>query len=177
MNMHNKPSLTIHYNKDNSKAAAPVMLFMICFFSLLFFLSLSLSHFLWSLLARTIQGILLVLDALFAICLIYAITFSMNNKPAAIINEEGIWVNYFNLIPWNNIADVTLYRSPGTPIEVIAVIPKEYTSVFKNASVSGKMAVIFSKIFGYPPILIANFELDNEYIIEFAAQFKEKQQY
>ena len=171
----NKPSLIINYNKDNSKIAIPMVLFMICFFSLLFFLSLSLSAYLWLLLAKTIQGILLLMIALFVVSLMYAITLSKSNKPAAVINEEGVWVNYFNLIPWSNIADVTLYKSPGTPIEVVAVLPKEYRSVFKNASGSGKMAILTSKLFGYCPILIANIELDNEDVIEFAQQFLKKQ--
>lgn len=170
----NKPSLIINYNKDNSKIGVSVALFMICFFSILFFLSLSLSAYLWPLLARTIQGILLLLTAMFVMSLFYAISFTRSNKPAALINEEGIWVNYYNLIPWSNIEDVALYKSPGTPIEVVAVLPKEYTAVFKNASGSGKMAILFSKLFGYNPILIANIELDNAEIIEFAQQFMKK---
>lgn len=104
----------------------------------------------------------------------YVISFNRSNKPAAIINEEGVWLNYFNLIHWNNITDVALYKSPGTPIEVVAVLPKEYTSVFKNASLSGKIAIMTSKLFGYSPILIANIEFDNDTVVEFARQFMKK---
>jgi len=106
----------------------------------------------------------------------YAIGFNMSDKPAAIINEEGVWVNYYNLIPWSNIADVTVRNSPGTPIEVVVVLPKEYSSVFKNASGSGKMAIITSKLFGYSPILIANIEYDNDTVVEFAQQYMKKDQ-
>ena len=170
----NKPSLIVHYNKDTSKLAVPMMLFMIFLFSFFFLISLSFSSYLWPLLARTIQGIFLFIDVILIISVLHLIFFHNSDTPAAIINEEGMWVHYYNLIPWNNIADVTVRNSPGTPIEVVAVLPKEYRSLFKNATTGGKIAILIGKLFGYPSIQIANIEHDNEFVVDFAQQYMHK---
>lgn len=170
-----KPQLVIHYQKEYSPMFLLIMVILMLFFMSLGIMSKALIPLIGSFFTQVIKIGLFMIAGLFLQGLIFALTIYMSNKPLAIIDEHGIWVRYFNLIPWDCIEDIGTYRTPSTPIEVVSLKLSDYKTVFKNASLAGKIGLLFSRLFGYPPILIANMkldaDLDNETIIAFARQF------
>jgi hypothetical protein len=120
------------------------------------------------------QVILALLITLFLLGFIFTLQFLKQNKPAAILNKDGIWVNYYNFISWQDIDDFDTYMYKNLPIEFISISVKDIHKLSKNASLYGKIGIFWSKIFGYPPITLAGLELENDEIITFAKQLLKK---
>ena len=89
----------------------------------------------------------------------------------AIINQDGIWIKQFGIIPWPNIRSVAIYPVPGTPLEVIGIYIRDTALLSQQASIAGKLILLQSRLFNFPTISLDNIELENHVVIEFAKRF------
>lgn len=122
-------------------------------------------------LAIALQIALLFLITLFSFGLVYGFFWNLE-KPAAILSSEGIWLKDFGFIPWDNIAEINVYRIPTTPIDVIVVRLKDVTSISNQASFGGKCALFWAKIFKYKyHITLSCLALENDEIVAHAKHF------
>jgi hypothetical protein len=171
----NNQKIIIPFQKEGMKAASAVFLFLIIILLGFFYLSTVLHKFLGHYITFFIQSIIAIMIALFLIGFIFAIFQNKEPEDLARLTNEGIWVRNFGFIPWNEIAIFDNFQY-GTPMINIGIRVKDSKKLFKQANLSGKMAIFWSKIFGYPPIIIANTDMDNEQIISFARRFLSDQQ-
>jgi hypothetical protein len=106
--------------------------------------------------------------------LFYA-AYRFNRKsPMAIINQEGIWVKQFGIIPWNNIRTIERPVINGMLIEALGIQVKDTQLLSKQASINGKLIIFESKIIKCPTIVMDNIELTFDEIADFANQFMNK---
>lgn len=124
-----------------------------------------------SFITQFIQSILMLTIILFVIGFIYGLFNQKNNDPAAQLNHEGIRVKYFGFIAWSEIEELSEYQFQGVSVVGIGIRVHDLKSLSKQAAFSGKLGIFWSKIFGYPPIIIANIVLDNEQVITYAKRF------
>lgn len=118
-----------------------------------------------------IKPVLILFIFMLLLALIYGIYFiSKPSKLAAILNKDGIWLDRYGFIAWDNINDIFIYRIPTTPMENIGIRFHDAYSVFKQATLSGKLTIIYSKIFRYP-VTLAKLEMDNEIFVAHAKRF------
>lgn len=120
------------------------------------------------------QFFLAVMIVLFILGLFFGALEFINNKPAAVINKKGMWVKHFGFIEWDNIQQVEIYKVYNTPMESVGIRVKDTQLLSRQAQFFGKMAVMWSKIFGYPPILLSNLECENRHVVCFANNFIKK---
>jgi hypothetical protein len=102
---------------------------------------------------------------LFSIGTIFGIFYIFDNRLAAILSEKGIWVKYYKFILWENITE---FDDLGWYISINVGDPKLLS---KQADLGGKVAIFWSKIFGYHHINISNITVSNEEIISFASKY------
>jgi hypothetical protein len=164
----------VQFNKQNIEQALTLMPIILGAYTLLFLLSYGLYYLVNYYIALFVQIILGSIVALFAIGLLFSYFMSHNDKPAAILNENGIWMPYYNLIPWDTITEFDTVKVSTTPLEYIGIRVKDLSKLSKQSNFSGKSAIFWSRITGYPPITLANIELTNEEVIAFAQQFLNK---
>lgn len=98
---------------------------------------------------------------------IYALYRIIRTAPMAIINQRGIWIKQFGVIPWANILDFNTFLSN----ESIGILVRDTVMLSKQATIAGKLIIFESKILRCPTIVIDNIELDSQTIISFANQF------
>lgn len=165
----NDKELVIPYNVQASKAGIGMITFFIILLSLITWASTSLHILIGAYFTRVIMLALGVLIALFMYGFLYMVwIIYFNKKPMAVLSSDGIWVNHFGLIAWNDVQNCQIYNYPGTPIEAVSIIVKDIKKLSGQANITGKITIFWAKIFQYPPILLANATVDNETIIAYA---------
>lgn len=97
-------------------------------------------------------------------------SFPKKEEPMAIINQDGIWMARFGLIPWKEIVEFGPYSYRGTP-EVIGIRVKDNDKISRQSSIAGKLDFFWARWIGYPPIRITGIALPNNEVINFAKQF------
>lgn len=168
----NNKELVVPYEMQGMKAGIIMLAVMIAFLSLICWASTYLYILIGSYFTRVITIALGTIIAFFVITLLYTIWFMwVNNNPAAILSPQGIWVNRFNFIPWDDVQSCHIYTYPGTPIEAVTIVVKDLKKLSKQANIGGKITIFWSKLFHYPPIIIANTTIENEHIISYAQAY------
>lgn len=168
--MVNKLELIVPLNKKNIQLMIIIAPCMIA--ALFWWLSICIkfenifNYYLISLAKLSIIGSILM----FLIGFIFAIFLIQDNEPAAVLNEDGIRVKYFGLIAWENIDKMEPYKLIKSSVESIGIRVKN-VSLYNQATLSGKSILLWSKIFGYPPIILSNLALENFEVINFANRF------
>lgn len=165
--MMNNREIIIPVPKEDMKAALPILFLMTVIWGCSFYLSKGLYKYLGHYITFFLQSILAIIFVLFLIICIYAILQSKEPENWARFNNQGVWVRYFGFIPWADI-DVLDKFQYGTPLVNIGIRVKDLKKLSKQSSFNGKMAIFWSKIFGYPPIVIGNTQMENEQIVAFA---------
>ncbi len=89
----------------------------------------------------------------------------------AILNQNGIWLARFGLIPWKEIYEFDTYSEGRTPLKIIGIWVKNNKKISKQSTIAGKMDFFWAKLMGYPPIKITGIALGNDEVISFAKQF------
>ncbi len=166
----NDQEITIPFQKEGMKTGLSICFLMIIFFLGLFYMSSDLYKFLGHYITFFLQSIIVITTLLFLVVFIYGILQNKKLEDLARLTHQGIWVRYFGFIPWTDIVVLDKFQY-GTPLISIGIRVKDLEKLSKQASFNGKMAIFWSKFFGYPPIIIANTQMDNEQIIAFARRF------
>lgn len=113
---------------------------------------------------------LLLFFVVLSLSILYAIFFLNFEDPILILEEDGMWVKHFGFVPWWNI-DVIINYTYGTPIEILGISFKETSTIYKQASLTGKVYILFAKIFGSYHINFANLTIAHEEIISIASEY------
>lgn len=146
------------------------------FFYLLFFIVYSISFVVKlspcvSIILFIIKVILFLFIIIFSTSVLW-ISMINEDEPAAILDSEGIWIKEFGFIEWNYISKIDTYRyRDNVLLESIAIDVDKNFPLSRQATWSGKMRIFWSKLFGYPAILISSITIPNHEVIEFAQQF------
>lgn len=163
--------LIVPFNKEQMEAGLKIVPYMIGGICCLFYLSFGVRRFLGHYITFFIQSVIILLLIMFVIGYICGL-FMNKDEPAARLDQNGIWVKYFGFIPWSEIDIFDYYKFPGAPLIGIGIRVKSTKRLAKQASFSGLMGIFWSKIFGYPPIIIFNTSIDSEQIMAFGRRFK-----
>lgn len=120
------------------------------------------------------SGLVFIL-LLFLIGFIYAIYTLISNKPLAVLSQEGIWIHHYNFIPWQDIAVIDSYTMPGMPLQVIGIRFYDIKKNYAAASLSGKIAFFWAKLFDYPfHITLSNVGMDHDQLLCFVKRYSLK---
>lgn len=101
---------------------------------------------------------------------LYYCFFLSFKVPAAILDQNGIWVKNYNFIPWSNVEVFAPYIMFGDS-EVVGIRVKDVQDLSKKASFNGKLSILWSKISGYPHIMLSNLAVENKDVITFAHRY------
>ncbi len=164
--------IIIPFHKEGMKAGLAVCFFMIVMLTGFFYLSNGLYKYLGHYITFFLQSIIVLTLVLLIIGFISVLLLKNEPEDLAKFTNKGVWVRDFGFIPWEDIATLDKFQY-GTPLINIGIRVNDSYKLFKQASFNGKMAIFWSKIFGYPPIIIAHLEMDHEQIIAFAHRFME----
>jgi hypothetical protein len=170
----NNQELIIPFDKASIKMGFKICPILIGILGVLLYLSAGLRTILGHYITFFIESILVLLIIIMIMTLIHTFILSKSNEPQARLNEKGIWIKYFGFVPWHEIDELSEYRVPGTPLATIAIYVHNLKKISKQASFNGKLKVFWSKIFGYPAIIIADMTMDNDQVISFAHRFMTK---
>lgn len=168
----NNQEIIIPLQKEGIKAGLAVCFFMIVMLTGFFYVSNGLYKYLGHYITFFLQSIILLGLVLMFIGFVYVLLLSKEPEDLARLTSKGVWVRDFGFIPWEDIAILDKFQY-GTPLIYIGIRVTNSYKLAKQASFNGKMAIFWSKIFGYPPIIIAHIEMDHEQIIAFAHRFME----
>ena len=169
--MNEKLELIVNHHGKTREMGCMVMLGMTMFFSFLLFATTLASKYVSIYILLPLQIILGFFLVLFIFALIFYFYLQRKNEPVAILNEEGIWVQHFGFIPWNEVEEVAPYINPGAPLISVGIRVKDPAKLSAQAHFFGKCGVFWSKRFGYPPIILAALDVDNDQVISFAHRF------
>ena len=172
--MNNKQTLLISFN--NTYIRDGLCFFPFIIIALFYFLHASFSLqilFFGLYITKVIQGLLIAFINLLILAIAYTFFF-IRNKPAAILTQNGIWVLNFGFIPWHMISKMGPYSS-GFPHQVIGIYVHDVKFLSRQASSDGKLRLFWAKIFNYPHIFLANTNISNGEILEFAQNFLHKE--
>ena len=117
-----------------------------------------------------IQSILVILTTLILFSAPYT-HFFLLKTPAAILNQDGLWVPKFGFIAWENIVKVGIFPIKGTPASMLGFYIKDSAALSPQALWGTKVAINLSKRTGYPHITLSNIDMDEDRIICFAQRF------
>lgn len=95
-------------------------------------------------------------------------------EPVAIASEKGMYVRNFGLIPWKEIVEIAPYRYKQCPLESLGIRVNDRKTLSKQSSFQGSCQIFWSRIFGYPPILLSNIDTPYNVIIRYSEQFLKK---
>ncbi len=182
--MNKTAELVVHFNKEGYwkvLVIAPVMIVAMVAL-LLFYSQIHIAFPGWPLLTSFISYIISVVKTFFyigiafflfilLIGLLYAPFFLGCKGPAAILNQDGIWVRYHNFISWKDVEEFSLYTIARTPLESIKIQVKDVTRLSKQSNWDGKLRIFWAKLFGTPHITLSNLDTANEDIIIFAQRY------
>jgi hypothetical protein len=167
-----QPELVINTNKKTYKRMYYVgLVWFFILLCLVFYLNRSHQP---GYLSTVLLGLLLLCLAGTVAYLFYA-AYRFNRKsPMAIINQEGIWVKQFGVIPWSNIRAIERPIINGMQIEALGIQVKDTQLLSKQASIPGKLIILESKILKCSTIVMDNIELRFDEIADFANQFMDE---
>ena len=145
--MNNRSRLIINFNK---KIIVNILfVFGVLIIILFLFLSSAVSFFIKAL-------IFLFLSLLLLTFVYYFLEFVRSFRPIASMTSNGIWLRYFNFIPWNNIESIDLSfqgfipkfseKYLGEQDKVIKIKFKNISEI-KNITFMGKISLFWPKIF------------------------------
>jgi len=155
---------------SNKKAYKIICLVLFVLNALLSFAFVSVkNHLSAGLLCTLSQVILIMLMAGLTCMFIYSLYRIARIAPMAVINQNGIWIKQFGIIPWNNIFEVTAFPAPNAPS--IGIQVRDAALLSKQASIAGKLIMFESKMLHCPTIVIDNLEVNSQTIISFANEF------
>jgi hypothetical protein len=116
---------------------------------------------------------LLIIIVCIIIYLIYCSYRILRKAPMAIINPQGIWIQQFGIIPWNNILKLERPTIMGVAVEALGIHIRDTKALSKQATLAGKLIILESKYLKTPTIVLDNIELNYDTIAGFARQFTE----
>ncbi|MBI2774946.1 hypothetical protein HYX58_02980 [Candidatus Dependentiae bacterium] len=102
---------------------------------------------------------------------IYYFVLTRKNEPAAVLNNDGIWIIHHGFISWENISDICMHQALGAPLPIVAVNVRDPKAISAQSSFGGKCVLFWSKLFGYPHIFLANIDIENELVISFSKRY------
>lgn len=103
---------------------------------------------------------------------LYGIYFLLKpNKLAVILNSDGVWFDRYGFVRWNNINDIFVYHFPAAPLDTIGIKFNDNNLVFKQATLLGKLTILYSRIFKYP-VTLAKLDIDNVSLINYVKVFR-----
>ncbi|MFA5074701.1 MAG: hypothetical protein WC436_01205 [Candidatus Babeliales bacterium] len=171
--MYKKTQYIINYNKKSTLQVLIIMpamiLGMLFLFSKIYKSTSSFngSNFFLFLVILFLKIILCFGIAIFIIGTIYSIFLLLSKIPATIIDQNGIWIKYYNFIPWENIDQVSCCPIAGN-IESICIKVKNPNLAVKNSDWQGKMNFFWAKLFKREyHIFISNVDINNNDILLF----------
>lgn len=178
--MNKTTQLTVHF--DNAKASFGVKVLLIATIVMLtaLFYFYRINFVFWGypfidfILAIIIKLILFSSIGLFLFCIIYSPFLLRYKGPAAILNENGIWVKNYNFISWKNIEIIAEYPIAGE-LKVIRILVKNTADLYKQANFGGKISILLAKPFNIPQITLSNLDTENEIILVFAHRYLKTQ--
>lgn len=94
--------------------------------------------------------------------------------PLLTMSEKGIGVRNFGLIPWSNVHDVAPYRYKNSPIVSLGIRVKDNKILSEQASFQGRCQIFWSRIFGYPQIILSSLTVSYDEIIRYSEHFLDK---
>lgn len=173
MNDNNK--LIVQYDMQPFQAGIVMLSGLTIFMCLLLWASSYLYILIGAYFTRVITLCLWGIVAYLAFTLFYTLWFiNFNNRPAAILSSEGIWVNHFGFIEWDNVQSCQMYKHPGIPLESVTILVHDLKKLSKQANIAGKMAIFGSRLFCVPYIFLTNVTVNNETIVAYVqAHLKE----
>lgn len=174
--MENTLNLIVPFNMHTYRVGLFIMPLVMGILYLFFIKSYLLKSLLGVYIAALIKVLLGIFLCLFLAAYINGIFLALSNTPAAILSSQGIWVKNFGLIPWQDINDMSPYVVSTTPIVNIGIRVKDISKLSGQASFAGKCAIFWSKIFAYPPVVLSNLALENDYVLGFAQRFMKQQE-
>lgn len=180
--MDNSDQLVIYSNKANNKITLiilPTLIFVLTIgLNILFNINYDLFRDgFWGDLSNKIFYFIILSSKVFVslIILFFFIGFLftlfefLSNKPIMILNSKGILFKYYCFVSWDNILEIRPYYMGAG--EALGIRVKNLDILFRNSKFSGKVAIFWSKIFGYHHINISNITVFNEEIILFARKY------
>ena len=164
--------LIVPFNRKSQKLALITMPCTIAATLYLFSLSFLLHYIFNFYVVLIIQNLLIWTIAFFGITFIYTLFLRIKNKPAAILNQTGIWIHNWGFVSWDNIEKIDTYFVPTVPLEIIGIRIKDLSLSRKQATFSGKIGIFWARLLDYHyQISLAGLALENYKIIAFARQF------
>lgn len=121
-----------------------------------------------------IQSLIVFFIVMLFLALIYNIWLIKDDQPVAVLKQEGIWIMRHGFISWQDIQEVAIYKNPGISIKSIGIRLKYPAKIAQQSSFGGKCAFFWARICGYPHIILANIDLENEYVLDYAQRFMQK---
>jgi hypothetical protein len=99
---------------------------------------------------------------------LYAWWLVNDPEPIAILDFKGIWLPRHGLIHWTEITELSKLKTPGVTHRVIGIRVKDLHKIGKQSTYTGKWCIFWSFLSPYPPIIIANPDININDIISFA---------
>lgn len=166
--MNGNNELVVSYDMQPFQTGIIMLLGVTIFMSLIAWASSYFYILIGAYLTRVITLCLWGMVAYFALTLFYMLWFiNFNKKPAAILSSEGIWVNHFDFIEWENVQGCQMYKHPVIPLESVTILVHDLKKLSRQANIAGKMAIFWSGIFNTPYILLTNVTVNSETIIAY----------
>lgn len=159
--------LKVHYDKENTRQIVFILSPLIIIVGAFWLYYINFSSIILSFI---VKPFLILMIALFFTGFLHGIYLLNTDMVALILNKDGIWFDRFRFVPWNNIDDVLTYQTLTTPVQSLEIRFKDLSIVRRQATLSGKLEIFWSKLFGYP-ITVANIDVDNQVIIAYAKRF------
>lgn len=166
--MEDEQKLIVPFNTSTYRTALLIMPFIMGALYLLLTNANLLQNILGIYLTFLIQALLSIVLCMFLAAYINLFFLIKSDSLAAILSPDGIWIKDFGFIFWQDIHEFGPYIVTTTPIINLGIRVKDISKLSKQASFNGKCAIFWSKIFGYPPIILSNLALENEQILCFA---------
>jgi len=94
-----------------------------------------------------------------------------SDKPAVLVNQDGIWTYNYGFVSWTTVSTITMQTVFSTPIEYVGIKVKSRFNLFKQAPLSGKVGIFWSVLFGYAPVLIYAKQEELKAILDIAERY------
>ena len=168
--------LIVPFNRESQKLGLITILCTIAAAFYLFSLSFLLHYIFNFYVVLAIQNLLLWTITFFGITFFYTLFKRISNKPAAILNQTGIWIHNWGFVSWDNIEEIDTYFIGTIPLEIIGIRIKDLSLSRKEATFSGKIGIFLARLFSYHyHISLMQLALENSQIIAFAREFIQKE--
>lgn len=173
--VHFMQKITIRFNKKTISKGLPGLFFILLpSVIFLFYMSFGWEKFIGYYARIGVQGFLIFVTVSTLGAILYSMWLMKDNLPMAILDQEGIWVMRYGFIPWQEVKEVSLYYVPSTPLESVGIRVHDPVKIARQSTLSGKATFWYSKIFQYPPIILANSDIDNEIVVQTANHFMDQ---